>query len=243
MPPGRSSRARPSEATLARLRALDEDAGSSRLLVAKLKVRIPPRIWTGPFSTRHPDVRLEVLNRTDVTADVSVSDYWIGGAPGVWAGEIASHSDVVRVEPLAAVGAGCLYRIQYRNPPVIYLLRTLHLPLQFPLQIQAGFLTWEVVSRYAEFRKVLDHARRADEGVQVISVRRGPLRSHLPMLTESQQELLTRAMAEGYFAVPRGISLTELSRKLNRSKSAVSEGIAVIEKRLVESALNAGSLA
>lgn len=227
-----------------RLRLIDEQRGSARILVATLHIRIPRVIWTGPFSTRHPELRLEVLNRTDVTADTSVSDYWIGGgAPGEWATEIASFPDVVHVDPLAEVGSGCLYRIQYRNPPVIYLYRQLHLPLQFPLRIQAGILTWEVVSRHAEFQKVLTHARRADASVQVASVRRGPLRSHLPMLTGSQQELLTRAMAAGYFAVPRGITLTELSRKLNRSKSAVSEGIAVIEKKLVESALSAASLA
>ncbi len=241
----RSARpAGPTDANLARLRSIDVASGTARILVATLRVRIPIRIWTGPFSARHPEVRLEVLNRTDVSPDISVSDYWIGGgAPGEWAREIGAFPDVVRVDPLAVVGSGCLYRIQYRNPPVIYLYRRLHLPLQFPLQIQAGMLTWEVVSRLAEFQTILGHARRADAGVQVTSVRRGPLRSHLPMLTAPQQELLTRAMAEGYFAVPRGITLTELSRKLNRSKSSLSEGIALIEKRLVESALSASSLA
>ncbi|HXW66575.1 MAG TPA: helix-turn-helix domain-containing protein [Thermoplasmata archaeon] len=222
----------------------EEEGTPPRILVATLRVRIPPAIWTGPFSTRHPSLRLEVLNRTDVSADISVSDYWIGGGvPGEWTEEIGGFADVVRAEPLAAVGGGCLYRIKYRNPPVIYLYRRLRLPLQFPLRIQAGVLTWEIVSRFAEFRRILEHARAADAGVQVASLRRGPLRSHLPMLTDAQQALLTQAMTAGYFAVPRGITLTELSRKLNRSKSAVSEGIAIIEKKLVESVLSAGSLA
>lgn len=227
-----------------RLRSNEEGQRTPRVLVATLRIRIPRGIWTGPFSTRHPELRLEVLNRTDVTADLSVSDYWIGGggAPGEWAGEIASYRDVVRVDPLAMVGGGCLYRVKYRNPPVIYLYRRLHLPLQFPLRIQAGFLIWEIVSRLTEFQQVLAYARRADAAMQVTSLRRGPLRSHLPMLTDSQQELLTEAMTAGYFAVPRGITLTDLSRRLNRSKSAISEGIAVIEKKLVESALHAGSL-
>jgi hypothetical protein len=211
--------------------------------VATLRVRIPKGIWTGPFSSRHPGLRLEVLNRTDVTETLSVSDYWIGGGePGEWAGEIASFPDVVRTDALAAVGGGCLYRVKYRNPPVIYLYRRLHIPLQFPLRIQAGLLTWEIVARFAEFQEVLAYARRADAGVQVTSLRRGPLRSHLPMLTSAQQELLTEAMSAGYFAVPRGITLTELSRRLNRSKSALSEGIAIIEKKLVESALSAGAI-
>ncbi|HTT72543.1 MAG TPA: helix-turn-helix domain-containing protein [Thermoplasmata archaeon] len=212
--------------------------------MATLRLQIPKQIWTGPFSARHPELRLEALNRTDVTADLSVSDYWIGGGlPGEWAAEIATYPDVVRVDTLAAVGAGCLYRIKYRNPPIIGVYRRLHLPLQFPLRIQAGVLTWEIVGRYADFQEVLAHARSADSGVQVASLRRRGLRSHLPMLTDSQQELLTEAMSAGYFAVPRGITLTALARRLDRSKSAVSEGIAVIEKKLVESALSASTLA
>jgi predicted DNA binding protein len=62
------------------------------------------------------------------------------------------------------------------------------------------------------------------------------------MLTEIQQQLLSQAMAAGYFAVPRGITLTDLARRLDRSKSAVSEAIAIIEKKLLESALRPTSL-
>ena len=229
-----------------RLRKLRESADESagRLLVATLKVRIPSQLWTGPFSLRHPQLRLEALNRTEVTPDVSVSDYWIGGgSPGEWADEIGRFRDVLQVDSLAEVADGCLYRIKYRNPPVIALYRRLRLPLQFPLRLQAGVITWEVVARYAEFKEVLRHARRADSDVQVVSVRRRSLRSHLPMLTQTQQSLLSEAMAAGYFAVPRGVTLTELARRLDRSKSSVSEGIAVIERKLIESALSAGSIA
>jgi hypothetical protein len=226
------------------LRAASEGSGSQRLLLATLRVRIPRTLWTGPFSTRHPGVRLEVLNRTEVAPDVSVSDYWIGGGePGEWTVEIAGYPDVLQVDSLATVGEGCLYRIKYRNPPVLGVYRRLRLPLQFPLRIQAGFITWEIVARYGEFRTILAHARRADRDVQVVSLRRRALRSHLPLLTDAQHALLTQAMAAGYFAVPRGITLTDLARKLDRSKSAISEGIAVIEKKLVESALSAGSIA
>jgi hypothetical protein len=242
----RGARARDGRSQQARLRHLrrgDAEERGSRILLATLKVRIPRNLWTGPFSSRHPTTRLEVLNRTDVTGAISVSDYWIsGGTPGEWALEIGSFPDALQVDSLAAVGDGCLYRIKYRNPPVIGLYRRLRLPLQFPLRIQAGILTWEVVARFAEFRRVMEHARRADAGVQVVSMRRRQLRSHLPSLTDSQHELLTEAMGAGYFAVPRGITLTELAKKLDRSKSSISEGIALIEKKLVESALSAGSI-
>jgi predicted DNA binding protein len=209
-----------------------------RLLLATLRIRIPDTLWTGAFSRRHPTLNLEVLNRADVSKDVSVSDHWIGGhPPGVWARELAAHSDVLKVDSLAEVGDGCLYRITYRNPPIIYLYRELGIPIQFPLRIQGGVIRWEVVARESEFRTVLGYAERADPDMQVVSIRRRPLRSHLPVLTDTQHQLLTQAMAAGYFAVPRGITLTDLAARLDRSKSAVSESIAIIERKLLESAM------
>ena len=229
---------RSKEERLSDLRTSSDPARIDRLFLASLRLRIPQNIWTGPFSLAHPDERIEALNRTEISSDLSVSDYWISGQPpGVWAREIQSFSDVTRVDSLAEVGEGCLYRITYRNPPVIYLYQRLGLPIQFPLRMQAGFTSWEVVARSSEFQTIMTHLRKVDPNVTVLSVRRRPLRSHLPVLSETQHQLLSRAMSAGYFAVPRGITLTDLARKLNRSKSSISESLALIEKKLLESAL------
>jgi predicted DNA binding protein len=215
-----------------------------RLLIATLQVHIPKGLWTLAFSTAHPMVRLEVLNQSLVDSTTSVSDYWIGGGPpGVWAREIATNPDVLKVDPLAEVGDGSFYRVTYRNPPIVYLFRELRVPFQFPLRIQAGILHIEVVARQSEFRRIFEYARRVDPRAQAVSIRRRPLRNHLPVLTTSQQALLTRAMAEGYFAVPRRITLTELAHVVHRSKSSVSEAIALIEQKLLESAVRPMALA
>lgn len=216
---------------------------ADRLLIATLKLRTPKGLWTTLFSNANPNVRLEVLNQSIVDPAVSVSDYWISGRPpGVWSREIGACADVLKVDALTELGEGSLYRVTYRNPPVVYLFRGLGIPLQFPMRIQAGTIQIEVVARYPEFQKVLDYARKSDPAVRVVSIRRRSLRSHLPNLSENQQDLLARAMAEGYFAVPRKITLTDLAKKVNRSKSSVSEAIALIEQKLLETALGPSAL-
>ncbi len=236
--PKRRTEAEQTQLRLRKLRGATEPASEDRLFLATLRVRIPRSIWTGPFSAKHPQVRVEALNRIEVGTGRSVSDYWISGSPpGLWAREISAFPDVEKVDSLAEVGDGCLYRITYSTPPVVHLYQRLRLPLQFPLRLQAGFITWEIVARYAEFQEIMDHMRAVDPNVSIVSIRRRPLRSHLPMLTPAQHELLTQAMAAGYFAVPRGITLTALARKLERSKSGISESIALIEKKLFETVL------
>jgi hypothetical protein len=223
---------------LRRLRDARDVPNEDRLLLATLRLSIPEGVWTGPFSKRHPTVRLEALNRTEVSPDVSVSDYWISGAPpGAWGREIASFPDVLRVDSLTEVGGGCLYRVTYQNPQIVYLYRRLEVPMPFPLRIQGGCITWEVVARASEFEEIMGYLRGRDRNLKVMSIRRRPLRHHLPMLTEAQESLLREAMAAGYFAVPRGITLTDLARKLDRSKSSVSESIAIIERKLLETVL------
>lgn len=225
------------------LREAKDEGTGGRVLLASLRVRIPKGLWTGTFTRAHPGVSLEVLNRADVSKDVSVSDHWISGQPpGVWAREISGFADILKVDSLAEVGDGSLYRITYRNPPIIYLYRELGIPIHFPLRVQNGAIRWEIVARRSEFQSVLKYMERADPNFQLVSIRRRPLRSHLPVLTDNQHQLLTQAMAAGYFAVPRGITLTDLARRLDRSKSAVSEGIAIIERKLLESALRPTSL-
>ena len=238
---GRSGLRLPSTSTQTRLQELrrtSDESTTDRLFLATLRVRVPGKLWTGPFSSLHPTVRLEILNRIESGPGVSVSDYWISGSPpGVWAREIATYPDVVAVDSLAEVADGCLYRVTYRNPPVVALYRKLHLPIQFPLRLQGGYIRWEVVARRSEFELIMKHMRATDPNFSIVSIRRRPLRSHLPMLSDAQKLLLDQAMAAGYFAVPRGITLTALARKLDRSKSGVSEAIALIEKKLFESVL------
>lgn len=230
----------PSASRFSALRTSQAAAQEDRLFIAQLRISIPPTVWTGAFSRAHPYVRMEVLNLSEITPDVSVSDYWISGSPAQWTNELLRYDEVLKVDSLAEVGGGCLYRVTFQNPPIVYLYRRLSLPLQFPRRVQGGSIFWEVVARRSEFEQVMGYAREIDPNLTVVSIRRRPLRAHLPLLTEVQQELLTEAMAAGYFAVPRGITLTALAQKLHRSKSSVSESIALIEKKLLESAMRPG---
>jgi HTH DNA binding domain len=214
-----------------------------RLLVATLRFRIPDRSWIGPFSRRHPTLSLEILGRAETDPGYVIADIWIsGGSPGVRAREIERYEDVQRAECLAEVGNGYLYRIRFRAPPIVALYRSLEIPLPFPLRAKGGYIQWEVVARPPAFDRILEFAREADPAVRVTWTRRPPLLSHLPRLTESQRNLLHRAIESGYFAVPRRVTLTELARASNRSKSSVSDALARIEESLLESTLRSGAL-
>jgi predicted DNA binding protein len=214
-----------------------------RLVVVTLRIRMARDHWLGQFSNTNPTIRIQAQHWSPVDARTSVLDYWIEGLPpGRWTREIASFPDVSRVEALAELGEGCIYRVVQRTNPVVRVYRRLGLPLKFPLTASGGEIIWEVVAKRAEFDKVLAFLHRRGLGVTILSIRRGLLRSHLPFLTAGQRHLLVEAMRAGYFAVPRGITLTDLAKRLGRSKSAVSESLAIVERKLLENSLNPAQL-
>jgi hypothetical protein len=218
-------------------------AEPNRLLVATVRLRIPDRTWIGPYSRRHPSETIEILGRAEIGEAVVVADLWISGRGGTArAREIAKFADVERAECLAEVGNGYLYRIRFRSPPIVALYRRLEVPLPFPIRARAGYIRWEIVARPPAFDRILEFAHEIDPDARTTWTRRPPLVDHLPRLTVSQRKLLHHAIEAGYFAVPRRVSLTELARASNRSKSSVSDALARIEESLLESTLRSGAL-
>lgn len=212
---------------------------ADRLVVVTLRIRMAHDHWLGRFSTAHPQLRIEALHWASIDEGTSVLDYWIEGLPGGrWAAEIASNPDVRSVDPLAESGEGGLYRVVQRMNPVVHLYRRLRLPLRFPMAIRGGSITWEVMGKKTELDAILEFFRTRKLAVVIASVRRSLEPGHLPVLTPHQRQLLAEALRAGYFAVPRGITLTGLARRLGRSKSAVSESLAHIERKLLEGSLD-----
>jgi len=206
-----------------------------RLVIATLQIRLAQDHWLGRFSAAHPEVQIRALHWAAIDDATSVLDYWIAGLPGgTWTREIARNRDVSKVEALAETGEGGLYRVVQRMNPVVHLYRRLRLPLRFPMAVGAGVIAWEVMCKKSELDAILEFFRERKLTVAVSSVRRGLFGNQPPILTPRQRELLSEAIRSGYFAVPRRITLTDLAKRLGRSKSSISESLAHIERRILE---------
>lgn len=220
------------------LRGRTKEAPPGPLVIAALAVPLSPKTWIGQFSRLHPEVRVEVLNLMPVSDGFTVSDVWFSsGGPGTPAEEIGSMTGVDRAEFLIEMGIGGLYRVTYATPRLLDRFRTLGIPAQFPWVVRAGEIHWEVVARDAELRRMVAYLREFDPAAVVSVRRRSAPRSDLADLTTLQRQLLATALSAGYFAVPRAITLTQLARQIGRSKSALSESLATIERKVLEASV------
>ena len=157
-----------------------------------------------------------------------------GGDPEGWGEEIRALPNVAEVEVISLEETSGLYRVLYRSDPFIPLLRKLKLLHHFPIPIRAGVATWTVVGPEIKVRRLLTLLGSFAPGMEVVSVGRNPPSRGLASLTARQHEILRRALDEGYFDVPRRISLSELAPKIGVAMSTLSVTLAVIERKILE---------
>ena len=210
----------------------------SSILSCRLRVKLPPSLWLSAFTTAHPGARLEVRDRLELGKGLTLFDISVqtDSGEGGWSEELRRVSGIKDVELVDASEGSESYRVFYRGRTFIPLLKDLKLLRHFPFPVQNGVATWTVVGPEERVRSLLRTLEKEGTGVQVDAVRHGPLPTVTSILTARQRQILRRAIAEGYFDVPRRISLTALAPKIGVAISTLSVTLAVIEKKIVEPA-------
>jgi HTH DNA binding domain len=192
-------------------------------------------MWLQQFTVAHPDTIVEVRDRLEVGHHRILFEVEIPTEGRIGWGEELRHLPHVRlVELIDTTPSSEIYRVLFAGPTFIPLIKKLKLMRHFPFPIQAGVATWNVVGPELKIDKLLQQLGRSRIGVAIESVHRGPPARGASTLTPRQRQILRWAVAEGYFDVPRRISLTMLAPKIGVATSTLSVSLAVIEKKIVE---------
>ncbi len=188
-----------------------------------------------PLTEAYPSVRFEVLDRLEVSPRRVLFDVRFPMLPSVsWSERLRRLPDVRSVELIDASPSAEIYRILFAGRTFVPLVKRLRILRRFPFPVENGRATWLVVGADARVRRLMTALRRAGVAFRIDSIRRG-LGDEAPgLLTPRQGEVLRGAVAEGYFDVPRRISLTELAARMGVASSTLSVTLAVIEKKIVE---------
>jgi predicted DNA binding protein len=207
-----------------------------RIVIVKLEFEIDSSVWASGFTRRHPELVLTALDVMAVTGDQLLAEYDVHGPSIDYTREIAAFPDVIGVERLA-VGPGVgRYRIRSRASPMFKAERKYEILVRYPAASQNGVSKLELVGPLSRLRSLLRHLRATGRAPRLVSLAPDSFRSHRLLLTPTQRTLFRQALSAGYFEVPRRITLTQLAQKVSRSKSSVSQLLAVVEQKLAKSA-------
>lgn len=205
------------------------------ILSCRIRVSIPESHWAAGFTRDNPSVRVDILDRLELGGGLTLLEVRIvSNMEQDWSKEISALPGVKEVEVIEQLGGSETCRVVFRAETFIPLLKKLKLLRHFPFPIQDGMATWTIVGPEPKVKELIRKMEGAPSKGEVVAVRHGPLPGGLALLTPRQQEVLKVAISEGYFDVPRRISLTELAGKLDVALSTLSVTLAVIEKKILE---------
>jgi predicted DNA binding protein len=203
--------------------------------ICRLRVPLPDSAWIAEFSSEHPELRIEVLSRLDIGRQRSLTELRLHAPdPRPLAEELRKLPQVETVDELEGAPSEIHLRVVNRTSEFISIFRELHVMRRFPFTIEAGVGYWVVVAPRTKIERLMDRIRERVPTASLEAVRHAdPARPTGP-LTPRQADLLRRAMAAGYFEVPRKVTLTALARNLGMAPSSLSESLAIVEKKLLE---------
>ncbi|MCI4331961.1 MAG: helix-turn-helix domain-containing protein [Thermoplasmata archaeon] len=213
-------------------------APSEGFALYRVSAQLPKDSWGYQFSTQHPKLRLELVNRIEVSpTELLVEVRMLGEEALEWLVAAADFPHVVHVESHPRNDRDVLYRVTF-GVPSIHTVTVRHRVLtRYPIVIQNGWSRFETFASAPQMRGYLNDLRRVVGPGEIESVRRGVSSAQNLGLTPSQDAVFREALSSGYYAVPREISVTGLADRIGRSKSTVSVALMKIEKRLADSAL------
>jgi predicted DNA binding protein len=207
---------------------------ASPVVTCRVRVGLPSSCWLRALTASDPECAVEVLDRSDGPDQRSMTTARVHGPEGpAREAQLPSLPRVEEIEILAREPAALLLRVRHALQPWSRPALDHGVLYRYPYWVREGEAIWTLSAPSERLRGFLAAISPRVTGISMEALRPGVAPCSDPRWTDRQQELLQRAVAEGYFEVPRRVSLTGLAERLGVSKSTLSERLAIIERRLL----------
>lgn len=190
-----------------------------------------PDAWCARVQREHPDLSVEILGIFPGADGELVETVRISGAGAARAIETMRFTDSVdHFEVLAQEPDACTVRLKTRSCEACLAAQITRIAPTFPLVLGRGMCHWRLQSEPENVRSFAAHLKTTRQAPKLTRKRQLPSSS---LLTARQREILSAAVAHGYYARPRRSSLTELAEVIGIRKSSLSQTLATIEAKLL----------
>lgn len=189
---------------------------------AKLRIAIPEGIWLHDVSVAYPETLFHVIAvLPDDGKGVALIELQAPDRTPVISA-IDDSDDVLELELLSERNGNLVMQVESGAPLLLDLASEAGVPLETPLEITDGTAIWTVTTSSARLSSLGTRLEEMDVEFEVEHVHEEPATGEDHLLTGRQREVLTAAVEQGYYDMPRRATLTEVSDSLGISKSTAS---------------------
>lgn len=197
-----------------------------------LRVEDPRCVWCDRAAPEDAAVHVKVLSHFAVGPGRVLEEVEVSGP--AWRKRVARIEGAPRVHHLSVLESSEAHgrlRVEVDEGALQRAVLASGALPRFPFDVKDGFAQWLIVAPREDAASFVRALREGGARVEVLSSRE--YRPH-ESLTDRQRELMLAAIAQGYYEVPRRVTLTKLAERLHVSKSTLSETLARGERRVLE---------
>lgn len=205
------------------------------MLHAQFRIKLPQNTWIARVSEEYPRATFRLLSGMQ-TGQVAVElGEVVTDSPTKLFQEIGAQDAISQAVELASTDGKVLLKYESTDTGLYSFAVEMALPLQFPIVVRDGWYIFEMTGTRSEFDTVRERLEETDCNFELISVVGDRRDSNL--LTDRQREVLTAAVQQGYFSVPRSCTLSTLADQFEADESTLSGVLRRGQERVLNSYL------
>jgi len=210
---------------------------------ARLELTLPDDIWIGTLSRAYPGATFRVLAAIPDGRSGSGLVELTAENVEVVLDAMRAHDEVTDMEVLnvSEDNDDALVQFETSMPLLLLAARNSGVPLEMPFEIVDGTAVWELTAPSDRLSELGSQLRALGVSFTLESLTQDVGSESL--LTDTQEELVRRAIEAGYYDTPRECSLTDLAAELNLAKSTASETLHRAESKIIKAFMDSKTTA
>jgi predicted DNA binding protein len=211
---------------------------STKASLARVKIKFPEQIWISEIFKKFPNIKMEIeyflpydLEKSIGNSIIEIQDFKIDEVIDL----VRNHSSVQDFTILEQDEDKVRFNVKTRDPYLLYALIKCGVLVKFPVNVREGYAYWRLVSSRKNIDILLTIFEQKNIDFELLRIGTSPyiLDEQKERLSIEESQVLDEAIKQGFFEIPRLISLEELAKNLGRSKSALSVMLRKIIKKKV----------
>jgi len=211
---------------------------SHKASLARVKVKFPDEIWISMVFEKFPNIQMEIeyflpydLEESIGNSIIEIQDFNLDEVLKL----VKTHSSVHGFTLLEKEENKARFNVKTKDPYLLYALIKCGVLVKFPVNVRDGYAYWRLVANRESIDELLTIFEQKNINFELLRIGNSPyiLDEQKERLSIEESQVLEEAIKQGFFEIPRLISLEELANNLGRSKSALSVMLRKIIKKKV----------
>jgi predicted DNA binding protein len=206
--------------------------------LAVIKIKFPEDIWIHEIFKKFYDIQMEIQYFLPYDLEKSIGNsvieirHW---DIELIIQEIKDHNSVRDFNILEREENRVKFNVKTKDPYLLNAAIKCGVLIDFPVKVEEGWAYWNLISSRKGIDVLLSDFE--EKGLQFellkIGISHKELGDKKNQVSFEEQKILQKAIEEGFFDVPRKISLEELANQMGKSKSTLSVALRKIIKKKV----------